>query len=68
MRKKTKPQTPTQAQYARATNDVARTHAPTIYPCQKCGWPVAKGYICGYCGDGNPSVSRSGRHIDPEYA
>jgi hypothetical protein len=30
---------------------------PTIYPCKKCGAPVAQGYCCTYCRTSNPSLT-----------
>jgi len=50
--KKIKPYT---ARWEREANKVARTYAPEIYPCETCGYPVATGYCCGYCGSCDPS-------------
>jgi len=33
----------------------ARDAVGVMYPCQKCGYPVIKGYICSRCKDVNPS-------------
>ncbi len=46
---------PTKKQYAAARIQEALNFAPSIYPCQKCGWPVVQGYCCTNCGDGDPS-------------
>lgn len=35
----------------------------THYPCQKCGWPVIKGYCCGTCGDSNPYCKPDGTDV-----
>ena len=40
--------------YNRAETQVAIEFAPTIYPCKKCTWPVARGYCCRWCGDSAP--------------
>ena len=45
----------TEREFERLANILARQYAPPIYACQKCGYPVAKGYVCTHCGDGNPS-------------
>lgn len=42
--------------YYRRLNQVARDFCPRIYPCKKCGSPVADGYCCTYCGDNDPST------------
>jgi DNA-directed RNA polymerase subunit RPC12/RpoP len=41
--------------YEKAANDLARMHAPRIYSCLHCGWPVAEHYVCGTCGSENPT-------------
>jgi len=46
-----------QRQYEREANNLARTYAPDIYPCKKCGHPVVSGYCCTFCNDENPSAS-----------
>jgi ribosomal protein L32 len=46
---------PTQSQFDKAAADVAFGFAPQILECQKCGWPHANGYVCGYCGDESPT-------------
>jgi len=43
-----------QEKWNRLADALARSHAPTIYACKKCGYPVAKGYSCSYCHDMNP--------------
>lgn len=55
MKKKIKP--PTEAEYQRALLQTALDCAPRIYACKKCGWPVASGYVCNYCGDDEPYKS-----------
>ena len=50
-----KPIKPTAAQYEKEAGNIARRYAPPTYPCEKCKWPVIKGYCCEYCGDDNPS-------------
>lgn len=40
--------------YERAANELARSYCPRLYPCRKCGWPVADGYCCQTCGTGTP--------------
>lgn len=34
-----------------------RSYAPSIYPCKKCGYPVATGYCCHWCGDSSPNTT-----------
>jgi len=46
---------PSDNTYYREKGKLAINYAPEIYPCQKCGYPVASGYCCTYCGDTNPS-------------
>lgn len=53
-RKKKWPQ-PYSAKWEKLADQQARGYCPTIYPCQKCGFPVIKGYVCGSCGDSDPS-------------
>jgi len=36
-------------------NSLARSYAPNIYSCKKCGNPCVSGYCCGYCGSNSPS-------------
>jgi hypothetical protein len=45
----------TEAEYRDHANALARSFAPDIRACKKCGWPVVSGYCCTYCGDANPS-------------
>jgi hypothetical protein len=45
---------PTEEQYRSEKLNLALSYAPQIYSCVKCGWPVAKGYCCNYCGDTDP--------------
>jgi len=40
--------------YKQEAVELAFMYAPHIYPCAKCGHPVAHGYCCGTCGDTNP--------------
>jgi hypothetical protein len=35
-------------------NEQARSYAPEIYPCVKCGYPVISGYCCNFCNNENP--------------
>jgi hypothetical protein len=44
----------TTIEYERRKRQVECAFLPKIYPCKKCGSPVASGYACGYCGDGEP--------------
>lgn len=46
---------PSEIEFRSAANAIVWRYAPRIYACKKCGWPVASGYCCGTCGDGNPS-------------
>ena len=41
--------------WERLANAEARSFAPTIYACRKCGYPVVTGYCCTNCRDVNPS-------------
>jgi len=54
--KKIKTDTP---YWQRLADKVARSFAPEIYPCAKCGYPVVTGYCCTHCLDDNPEKSRS---------
>ncbi len=51
---KTKPAPPTLEQYREARERILLDFCPSIYSCQKCGWPVVDGYCCGKCGDSEP--------------
>lgn len=53
--KKTIKKPPSETQYRKAEIETAFSYSPSIYPCSECGWPVGKGYICGYCQSTNPS-------------
>jgi rubrerythrin len=46
---------PTEKEYREEAIKQAFQFAPRIYACKKCGWPVADGFCCEYCGDINPS-------------
>ena len=46
---------PTEKEYNQDAFRLAKDFCPTIYPCQKCGWPVVTGYCCTTCGDTSPS-------------
>ncbi len=39
--------------YLSREKDVMSSFAPPIYPCDKCGNPVAHGYVCRYCDHDN---------------
>ena len=41
--------------WERLAGSIARTYLPGMYPCNKCGGPVVRGYICETCGCSNPS-------------
>ena len=47
-------------------NELARSYAPTIYPCVHCGAPVASGYCCMRCGSADPSNPDSTSYIPKE--
>ena len=40
--------------YHKEKIELAFSYAPRIYPCNRCGHPVADGYICITCGNENP--------------
>ena len=42
-------------EYRRRERDVLRHFYPSIYPCRTCGSPVARGYVCFFCDDSDPS-------------
>lgn len=42
------------AEYKKKAISIAFDFAPQIYPCAKCGHPVASGYCCSGCGTGSP--------------
>lgn len=50
----TVPKAPSPAQYERERVSLALAHAPHIYACKTCQWPVLSGYVCTYCGSQNP--------------
>jgi len=54
-RKKYAENYPTPYEYRREERELAFQFAPKIYPCRSCGWPVADGYVCQYCGDDDPN-------------
>jgi len=45
----------TEQGYKQAAQKLAFDFCPPIYPCKKCGGPVALGYCCTRCGDSNPA-------------
>lgn len=51
---------PTEKQDQEARVEEALNFAPRIYPCEKCGWPVATGFCCTHCGDYDPSCKDGG--------
>ena len=51
---------PTERQFDTSADRLARSFAPKIYECRKCGWPVADGYICMTCGCTNPKAHERG--------
>ena len=53
--KKTYEHEPYSNAWENKASEIRRAFAPEIYPCQKCGFPVAKGYCCTNCNDKNPS-------------
>ncbi len=52
--KKPKEMDPDSEEWESAANELARSFAPTIYPCQHCYGPVVKGYCCQRCGSASP--------------
>ncbi len=40
--------------WEKLAGEVARSFAPSIYPCAHCDYPVVRGYCCGSCGSSNP--------------
>lgn len=42
--------------WEREADELARSFAPEIYPCAKCGHPVLRGYCCGSCETGSPQT------------
>lgn len=56
---------PTLRQFEKAAADVAFSYAPEILECRKCGWPHAKGYVCGYCGDTSPTQPKTKKARKP---
>ena len=46
--------------YGLRREEVIAGFCPEIYPCRRCGSPVARGYVCMYCGEDN-SVAREKR-------
>ena len=48
------PAPPTPEQYEHAKQQIIMDHAPKIYPCHYCAWPVEDGYCCTKCGSTNP--------------
>lgn len=49
----------TAEEYERLAGQLAREHAPRIYPCAHCKRPVADGYCCTFCGSSNPRGRRT---------
>lgn len=47
----------TQKWYREATR-LAVNCCPPIHPCSDCGYPVIKGYCCGYCGSETPNEKK----------
>jgi len=45
----------TEEEWTNLAYQLARSFAPRIYACKKCGYPVVDGYCCYECGDTNPS-------------
>ena len=45
---------PDSREWKQRANALARAHAPAIYACYHCGWPVAEGYGCESCGSTDP--------------
>lgn len=45
---------PYSKRWEQLADQVARDYAPEMYPCGKCGYPVARNYCCTFCGDSNP--------------
>lgn len=60
-----KPKKPTEAEYKKAACGLAFDFAPRIYPCLKCGWPVAKGFCCGTCGTYDPDSAEDAKDESP---
>jgi rubrerythrin len=42
-------------EWERALIDLLTDMVPDVYACKKCGYPVARGNSCTFCGDTNPS-------------
>lgn len=40
--------------YREAKASIIADLCPRIYPCQKCGYPVAEGFCCTHCMDSDP--------------
>ena len=49
---------PESSEWRRDAADIAFGFAPTIYPCKTCKGPVASGYVCNYCREGDPYEPR----------
>ena len=45
-------------EYRRRERDVWRCISPSTYPCKTCGSPVARGYVCFFCNDIDPSPNK----------
>jgi hypothetical protein len=56
---------PTDEEYKYEAMHIRLRHAPTVYPCMKCGWPVRHGFCCETCGDNNPSEPREAQGGKP---
>ncbi len=48
---------PTELEYRKGERYLLVHFAPRIYPCKKCGWPVADGYCCGKCETTSPKTT-----------
>jgi len=59
--KKTKKWDPDSPAWQTAANRLARSFAPTVYPCGDCNGPVISGYCCDHCGSNDPRAKRGTR-------
>lgn len=55
---------PSSSAWLEAAYKLAVCHAPTIYPCQKCNYPVIDGTCCENCKDSSPSYSEDGYQVE----
>lgn len=44
--------------WQRAADALARSFAPTVIPCERCGYPSMVGYVCHHCKAGDPKAER----------